>query len=145
MDPGQSQSNIHSSESDTQGPGGGDSCDGQVPNRGVPVEIKKGTLNLFPKEDINLKKMCVGAFLVPWLAPLLLLDGSLQRLRQPSLQHSVPFRHLMLSVHVFFSPINQRRFLGGAGQVSAMKKRRITSLSETAEHSSLEHSTTLLK
>ena len=41
VDPAQSQSNIHSSESDTQGPGGGDSCDGQVPNLGVPVEIQQ--------------------------------------------------------------------------------------------------------
>ena len=41
VDPGQSQSNIHSSESDTQGPGGGDSWDGQVPDRGLAVEIKQ--------------------------------------------------------------------------------------------------------
>ena len=38
VDPSQSTSNIHSSESDTQGPGGGSSREGHVPGRGVPVE-----------------------------------------------------------------------------------------------------------
>ena len=89
---------------------------------------KKLTLNFIPKGDKTSVKKCdrneemyMGAFCVPVPAPLLLLDGSLQRFRQPSLQHSVPFRHSLLSVHVFFSPMKQRRFLGGAGQVSAMK------------------------
>ena len=94
---------------------------------------------------IDKKKMRVGAILVPWPAPLLSFDGSLQRLRQPSSQHSVPFRHLMLSVHVFFSPMKQRRFLGGAGQVSAMKNKRIISLSETVEHFYSGQSTTVPK
>lgn len=87
MDPSQSASNIHSSESDTQGPGGGSSREGHVPGRGVPVP-----------------------------APLLLLDGSLHRCLQPSKQHKVPFGHLLLSTHMFLSPMKQRRFVGGLGQ-----------------------------
>ena len=44
MDPSQSASNIHSSESDAQGPGGGESWDGQVPGR-VPGEINSSVQN----------------------------------------------------------------------------------------------------
>ena len=55
-------------------------------------------------------------------APLLLLDGSLHRCRQPSKQHEVPFGHVLLSIHMFLSPMKQRRFVGGLGQESAKKK-----------------------
>lgn len=37
VEPSQSTSNMHSSESETQGPGGGNSRDGHVPGRGVPI------------------------------------------------------------------------------------------------------------
>lgn len=64
----------------------------------------------------------MGSFALPVPAPLLLLEGSLQRCRQPSEQHKVPFGHLLLSTHMFLAPMKQRRFVGGLGQESATKK-----------------------
>ena len=63
----------------------------------------------------------MGSFVLPVPAPLLFLDGSLQRRRQPSLQQSVPVGQGLLLTQVFFSPIKHRRFVGGLGQVSAVK------------------------
>ena len=75
---------------------------------------------------VRLLKMCIApfrpfghrVFILPSFAPLLKEDGSLQRLRHPSLQQSVPFTHDALSRQVFLNPIRQSRFSGGLGQVS---------------------------
>lgn len=64
----------------------------------------------------------MGLFILPVPAPLLLLDGSLQRCRQPSKQHNVPVGQMLLSTQMFFSPTKQRRFVGGLGQESVIKK-----------------------
>ena len=77
------------------------------------------SLSLF-REGQNSRDL--GPFVLPVPAPLLLLDGSLQRCRQPSKQHKVPVGHVLLSAHMFLSPMKQRRFVGGLGQVSATKR-----------------------
>ena len=68
--------------------------------------------------------MDLGSFVLPVPAPLLFLDGSLHRCRQPSLQHSVPVGQVLLALQVFFSPMKQIRFVAGFGQVSAMNNSR---------------------
>ena len=64
-----------------------------------------------------------GEHFVPFSAPLLFSDGSLQRFRQPSPQQSVPVTHLVSLVQVLFRPMKQRRFVGGFGQESAKNQR----------------------